>query len=190
MKKYSGRVNTSVLRKTLSLAAALVIGAGLRAGQADNSEGPGGPVFPNDFGPTRIDVARYPERIQADYPVFVQRCSQCHTIARAISSQYLQLTPKQQKAAQAREPEIFQDDKIWHINDSVWSGYVQHMHEKAGASLRHYPADIDQITEFLIYDSKARKTGVRRETWRAARQKLLDDFKTSDPKRYAEIFGQ
>src|ERR1019366_4278780 len=152
-------------------------------------EGPGGSDFPNDAGPAQVDVSNYPKDIQADYPVFVRRCSQCHTLARAINSQYLQLTTKQQKAAQAQEPEIFQDDKIWHINDSVWSGYVHTMHVKPGASLRHYPADIDQITEFLIYDSKARKTGARRESWRAARQKLLDDFKKSNPSRYAELFG-
>jgi hypothetical protein len=161
-----------------------------RSGSADDAEGPGGPLFPNDFGPTRLDVSQYPARIQKDYRVFVQRCSQCHTLARAINSQYLQLTAKEQQTAKVEEPELYQDDKIWHVNDSVWSGYIQNMHVKPGASLRHYPADIDQLTEFLVYDSKARKTGANRESWRAVRQKLLDSFKKSEPKRYEEIFGK
>ena len=194
MPKYSGSDKTSVALKTLALTATLVLTlvlwASLRAGRADDLESPAGAIFPNDFGPTRIDVSGYPARIQADYKVFVKRCSQCHTIARAINSQYLQLAPQEQKLAQTQEPELFQDDKIWHVNDSVWNGYIQKMHVRAGASLRHYPADIDKLTEFLVYDSKSRKMGAHRESWRGARQKLLDDFKKSEPKRYTEIFGQ
>jgi hypothetical protein len=183
MKKSSG--NSLVLSTVV-----LFLMVGLGRATSEESEGPGGPVFPNDFGSTRIDVSGYPERYREDYPVFVKRCSQCHTLARAINSQYLQMTPQEQQAARTQEPELFQDDKIWYVSDSVWNGYMQQMHIKAGASIRHYPADIDQITEFLIYDSKARKTGAQRESWHAARQKLLADFKKSDPKRYSELFGQ
>src|ERR1017187_7286518 len=169
------------------LTASLVLTPWSRFARADDT-GPGGPPFPNDAGDVQVDVSKYPADIQADYRIFARRCSQCHSLARPLNSQFLQLTSEEQAAAKTKESDLFKDDKLWRISDSVWSDYVKKMQAKPGAIIR--PSELDKIIGFLVYDSKVRKTGDNRETWRASRQKLLDDFKKSNPKRYAEIFGQ
>ena len=159
----------------------------VRADEAADA-GPGGPPFANDAGPDQLDVSKYPEEIQADYHKFAQRCSQCHTLARPINSQYLQLTADEQKEAKEKEPELLTNDKIWHVGDNVWADYVTKMKSKPGAIIR--ASEFDKIVAFLVYDSKVRKTGANREEWKAQRQKLLDDFKAKNPKRYSELYGK
>ena len=41
-----------------------------------------------DDGPDRIDVSAYPPEQRARYPVFVQKCSKCHPVARPINSRF------------------------------------------------------------------------------------------------------
>ncbi len=43
---------------------------------------------PRDDGPDKIDVSGYPKEQQARYPVFVQKCSKCHPVARPINSRF------------------------------------------------------------------------------------------------------
>jgi len=43
---------------------------------------------PRDDGPDKIDVSGYPREQQARYPVFVQKCSKCHPVARPINSRF------------------------------------------------------------------------------------------------------
>ena len=155
--------------------------------RADDA-GPGGPPYPNDAGQAEVDVASYPQDIQADYKIFARRCSQCHSLARPLNSQFLQLTADEQKSAKDKELDLFKDNKIWQVSDSVWTDYVKKMQSKPGAIIR--ASEFDKIVAFLVYDSKARKTGTQKDAWRASRQKLLDDFKKANPKRYEEIFGK
>ncbi len=160
-----------------------------RAARADESgEGPGGPPFPNDAGEAQVDVSKYPEDIQAGYRVFARRCSQCHSLSRPLNSQFLQLTADEQKTAKEKEPDLYKDNKIWQISDSVWTDYVKKMQGKPGAIIRE--SEFPKIVSFLVYDSKTRKTGPAKDAWRTTRQKLLDDFKKSNPKRYEAIFGK
>ena len=173
---------------SVTLAAGLLAASLHHAARADDADGPGGPPFPNDAGEAQLDVSKYPADIQADYRIFARRCSQCHNLARPLNSQFLQLTPGEQAAAKQKEPDLFKEAKIWQVGDSLWADYVKKMQGKPGAIIR--PSELDKIIGFLVYDSKARKTGASRETWRAARQKLVDDFKKSNPKRYEEIFGK
>ena len=169
------------------LAASLVMVPSMRLARADDS-GPGGPPYPNDGGEAQIDVSQYPADIQEDYKIFARRCSQCHSLARPLNSQFLQLTVDEQKTAQGNESDLFKDKKIWEISDSVWTDYVKKMQSKPGAIIR--ASEFDKIVAFLVYDSKTRKTGAAKDSWRTTRQKLLDDFKKSNPKRYEEIFGK
>jgi hypothetical protein len=93
----------------------------------------GEPVDPRilayDKGPSKIDVSKYPADMKAKYKVFVDKCSKCHTIARAINSEY-----------------VLEDE---------WERYVKRMMNKAGSIISS--SDGKQIYEFLVYDSKARK---------------------------------
>jgi hypothetical protein len=43
---------------------------------------------PRDDGPDKIDVSGYPKEQAARYPVFVQKCSKCHPVARPINSRF------------------------------------------------------------------------------------------------------
>ena len=160
--------------------------------RADNAAGGATPqdpgIYPNDAGAAEVDISGYPADIQADYRVFARRCTMCHTIARPLNSQFLQLTPAEQTAAKAKEPQIFNDAKIWKIGDSIWTDYVRKMQSKPGAIIR--ASEFDKIVGFLVYDSKARKTGASASSWQAQRQKLLDDFKKSNPQVYEKLFAQ
>ena len=64
-------------------------------------------IYPNDFGATTIDVSHYPPKMKLYYKVFSQKCQACHTIARPINSQFLELTADEIAAAKKTQPEIF-----------------------------------------------------------------------------------
>ncbi len=150
---------------------------------ADKSGG----VFPNDFGPTSIDVSQYPPKMKMYYHLFLNKCSACHTIARPINSQFVELSAAEQAVEKKTDPEIFKNPKVWQIGQKVWSRYVHKMMSKPGANIR--PAEGKRIFEFLVYDSKVRKIGKNAEAWEANREKLLKSFKQNYPKDYARIFG-
>ena len=63
------------------LALALALSAGAPAGDKVAHD-------PRDDGADKIDVAGYPKEQQARYPVFVQKCSKCHPVARPINSRF------------------------------------------------------------------------------------------------------
>jgi mono/diheme cytochrome c family protein len=82
-----------------------------------------------DKGPAKIDVSKYPAEMQQNYKVFLVKCAKCHTVARAINSDF------------ALEGE--------------WERYVKRMMNKAGTFIS--PAEGKQIFDFAVYDSKTRK---------------------------------
>ena len=147
---------------------------------------PGSGLYPNDFGPIEIDVSGYPKEMKQNYRLFAFKCAACHTIARPINSQYLELSAEEQAAAKTREPEIFKNAKIWHIEDHIWSRYVKRMMAKPGCPVQG--EDGKKIWQFLAYDSRIRKTGAQRQAWKAHRKKLVDDFRTNYHETYEKIF--
>lgn len=148
---------------------------------------PGVGLYPNDFGPIEIDVSNYPKEMKQNYRLFAFKCQACHTIARPINSQYLELSAEEQAAAKAKEPEILKNDKVWHVEDRIWNRYVKKMMAKPGCPVQG--EDGKKIWQFLAYDSKMRKTGANREAWKAHRQKLIDDFKNNYHEAYEKVFG-
>ena len=80
-------------------------------------------------GPATIDVSKYPQGIQDIYPLFSQKCTQCHKLSRPINSDYA-------------------------LPDE-WSRYVKRMMRKPGSGINS--AEAKQIYEFLVYDSSVRK---------------------------------
>jgi cytochrome c5 len=86
-------------------------------------------ILAYDKGPAKIDVSKYPAEMKANYKVFAEKCSKCHTIARAINCEF------------ALEDE--------------WERYVKRMMNKGGSMFT--AKDGKQIFEFLVYDSKIRK---------------------------------
>ena len=82
-----------------------------------------------DKGPAKIDVSKYPADMQAGYKLFATRCGKCHTIARAINSDF-----------------VLEDE---------WERYVKRMMRKPGSGIS--ASDGQKIYEFLAFDSKTRK---------------------------------
>jgi hypothetical protein len=178
------------MRKKIFLAAlGFLFVAGMTSYAADSvAEDKSGGAYPNDFGPTTIDVSSYTEAMQGAYKIFVAGCAACHTIARPINSQFLELTDDEVAAAKKADPDFGKDDsKILQAEDKVWGRYVHRMMAKPGCPIKG--ADGKKVWEFLVYDSKIRKMGANRKVWVAQRQKLVDDFKKSNPEIYAKLFG-
>ncbi|MDE2313674.1 MAG: hypothetical protein KGL04_05835 [Elusimicrobia bacterium] len=154
--------------------------------QAQQSSAAGG-LFPNDFGPAAIDVSSYPKQYQETYKVFLQKCSVCHTIARPINSQFLEMSEAEQAQMKKTQPELFKDPKILEIDPHIWSRYVHRMMDKPGCPVGK---DGKRIWQFLVYDSIARKTGKNFASWKKMREKLVKDFKIQHPARYKELFNE
>ena len=178
-------------------AALAALGLVLAAGsiQAQDAAKPGAPaaadkaggLYPNDFGPAEIDVSSYPKEHRAAYKVFAFKCAACHTIARPINSQFLELTPEELGKAKKDEPGLFKDDKIVKPEEGVWKRYVKRMMSKPGCPVK--PEDGKQIWEFLVYDSKLRKTGANAHAWHEQREKLLHEFKEHHKDTYKQLFS-
>jgi hypothetical protein len=178
-------------KAVLTLAVAVVVLAIAQAAQrnrvqAQQSSAAGG-LFPNDFGPASIDVSSYPKEYQETYKVFLTKCSVCHTIARPINSQFLEISETQQAEMKKTQPELFTDPKILQIDPHIWSRYVHRMMDKPGCPVGK---DGKRIWQFLVYDSIARKTGKNFAAWQKSREKLLQDFKAQHSARYKELFDE
>ena len=146
-----------------------------------------GGLFPNDAGPEEVDVASYPADVQKGYRLMLTRCSACHKVARPINAQFLELSEDETKKAQAEQPAIFKNKLIWEIAPKSWSLKVHRMMLKPGSKIK--PEEGKQIYEFLVYDSKIRKTGANAETWRKNRAKLVEEFSKENPDAYKTLFG-
>lgn len=85
-------------------------------------------TLPQDKGPAKIDVSKYPPEQQKAYKLFVDKCSKCHTIARPINTT---MTRKE------------------------WEMYVMRMMHKPNSGISGNQGK--EIFEFLIYDQQMRK---------------------------------
>jgi len=177
--------------KTLAAVAAigLLLAARARADEKKGTAPKSGTVetgfYPNDLGPAEIDVSAYPKEMRQSYKVFAFKCAACHTIARPINSQFLELSEEELKKAKAEDPELFKDDKLVRPESGIWNRYVKRMMAKPGCPVGK---DGKQIWEFLVYDSKTRKTGANAKAWREHRAHLLHEFKEHYPDAYKTVF--
>ncbi|MFI5345503.1 MAG: hypothetical protein ACHQ51_03930 [Elusimicrobiota bacterium] len=108
--------------------------------------------FPYDLGASDIDVSGYPAAKKTEYDLFRRTCSQCHTLARPINSPI--------------------------ATEAQWRRYVRRMKVRTQAhSHAKIPAEsIEPLVDFLVYDSKIRKTD-RKESFAAESERLRLLFK-------------
>jgi hypothetical protein len=121
-----------VMKRTIvaMLLTALSVTGLVRVVRAQQKEEPVDPrILAYDKGPAKIDVSKYPADMKANYKVFAEKCSKCHTIARAINCEF--------------------------ATEDEWERYVKRMMNKGGSMFT--AKDGKQIFEFLVYDSKTRK---------------------------------
>lgn len=115
------------MKTTLPVALAIAAAALAQLARAQEPVDPR--IAAYDKGPATIDVSKYPGDMQARYKTFAAKCSKCHTLARAINSDF------------ALEDE--------------WERYVKRMMRKPGSDISS--AQGKEIFEFVAYDSKTRK---------------------------------
>jgi hypothetical protein len=145
-------------------------------------------LYPNDMGEAEIDVSEYPKPIREGYKLMSFKCAACHTPARPLHSQFLELTAEEEAAFKKEFPEIHGDKRLVHIEDKIWNRYVKRMMSKPGCPVKG--EDGKKIWEFLVYDSKVRKTGANAKAWAKHRKKLLHEFAESSPAGYKKLFGE
>lgn len=144
-------------------------------------------LYPNDFGPAEIDVSDYPKDKREGYKLMQFKCAACHTTARPINAQYIELTSDEQAQFKKDNPEIAKDDRLAAIDEKAWNRMVKRMMAKPGCPVK--PEDGKKIWEFLVYDSRVRKTGGNAKAWAAHRAKLLHEFEENHKEAYVKLFG-
>ena len=73
-----------------------------------------------------LDVRSLPEENRADYELFAQRCSKCHSLARVLDN--------------------------GHIEDRFWEHYVDRMRHQPGSGIA--PEEVPSILRFLHFYSR------------------------------------
>jgi hypothetical protein len=110
-----------------------IVGMLILSGAAHAQSGKGATKDPRilayDKGPDTINVSKYPSEVKALYRVFDKRCSACHTLARAINSDF--------------------------VLDEEWQRYIRQMMDRSGTLIS--AAEAKDIFTFLQYDSRNRK---------------------------------
>ena len=85
-------------------------------------------VLPQDKGPDKINVSAYPAEIRKTYPLYTDRCAQCHTIARGNNT---------------------------NMTRAEWERYVKRMMHKPKSGIDAVQGKA--IFDFLVYDQTTRK---------------------------------
>lgn len=149
--------------------------------------------YSNDFGPESIDVNGYPKQHQEGYKLLLSRCAQCHSAARPLNSRFVEPDVAKGKKESAvaelkkSQPDLFKDPAAWQVESNIWERYVKRMMAKPGCKIEK--AEGKKIWEFLVYDGK-RKVGANAKSWKAHREKLVNELKTKKPERYKELAEQ
>jgi hypothetical protein len=144
-------------------------------------------LYPNDMGDAELDVSAYPKNIREGYKLLVFKCAACHTAARPLNSQFIELTKDEEAQYKKENPEAYKDQRLAHIEPEMWKRYVKRMMSKPGCPVKG--EDGKKIWEFLVFDSKARKTGANAKAWIKHRKHLLHEFSEHHPDAYKKIFG-
>jgi hypothetical protein len=85
-------------------------------------------TLPQDKGPSKIDVSKYPPEQQKAYKLFADKCSKCHTLARPINTT---------------------------MTRDQWEMYVKRMMHKPNSGISNNQGK--EIFDFLVYDQQMRK---------------------------------
>ena len=84
--------------------------------------------LPQDKGPDKLDVSKYPAPVQAGYKLLTNKCAKCHTPARPLNTM---------------------------MKRDEWERYVKRMMHKPNSGISDSQGK--QIFDFLVYDEAERK---------------------------------
>lgn len=118
------------MKRTIAAVALAILAVTGLVGTAWAQDEPVDPrILAYDKGPSKIDTSKYPAEMQANYKVYVAKCSKCHTIARAINCDL-----------------VLEDE---------WDRYIKRMIHRAPDQISQDEGR--KILAFVNYDSKTRK---------------------------------
>lgn len=150
------------------------------------------PRYANDMGPAEIDVSDYPPRMQTLYRSnFQKNCSVCHTPARALNSEFLEIDGSALEELRRSHPAWLADPWVLKAGKDIWKKYVKQMKMRppcCGACPVMTLSESRDIWEFLVYDSIHRKTGVLGASWQKERRALLKKFSEQYPEKFKERY--
>lgn len=188
MKKINARIIKIMLAAVApALPAPSLIAADVKTGAASEKEKALQSPYANDLGPETIDISKYPKEHQKTYAGALKKCAKCHSLARPLNSQFLELPAAELDAFKKANPDAAKNPFLVQPEDGIWKRYVKRMMAKPGCDIK--PEEGKAIYKFLEYDSKTRKTGDHLKSWIEHRQKLLAGFKAKHAARYEEIYG-
>ena len=141
----------------------------------------GEPVrYPADLGASVIDVSGYPADQRRVYEeLFLPKCGECHSPARAVNAPFVELTAAERSELLAGHPHALDDPDLLWAGPSVWRAHAYRMglRKNGGEACPNFTKDgIVAIWQFLVFDSRARKTGGAVEGWLATRRGLVARF--------------
>ncbi|MDD5303106.1 MAG: hypothetical protein PHS14_08340 [Elusimicrobia bacterium] len=139
------------------------------------------PEYPEDLGPTAIDVSAYPPEQQRAYqdiflPVYAVIRGGA---ARAINSPLIEIDAAGEAAERRAHPEIAGDPRLVSYTRGGWRSEVLHVKNRprcCGACPFLTRADAEALRHFLVYDSLRRKTGAAAGRWAVQRRDLIRRF--------------
>ncbi len=147
---------------------------------------------PADLGPATIDVSSYPAEMQNIYRTnFLKNCAVCHSPARAVNSEFLELPAAEASALRATSPALFDDPRVLLTGPDLWKRYIKRMKMRPPCcGVCPVMSDIEarDIWRFLVFDGRTRKTGPRAEDWARHRRALLEEFRKRFPERYRDLY--
>ncbi len=144
--------------------------------------------YANDFGEAEVDERRVPDSVKKGYQLLKSRCAQCHTPARPLNAQYIEVDAAFRDQLLHKHPELFTDPNLLWPDVDLWRRLVKRMAAKPGSNIAS--DDAKEIYTFLVwlYKDRIGPQGEHAEAWRDHRRKLLEDFKKKYPERYKELY--
>lgn len=154
---------------------------------------PSGGAYANDSGPLFVvpesQVERYSQKAQRGYSLLKFKCSQCHTTARPLNAQFMEVSAEKLAQLKKDRPELFSNKYLLQIETEAWKRKIKLMMSKPGAKIS--AEDAKFIYEFLLeyYQDKIGKNAEKADEWMAHRKKLLERFKKEYLERYQLLYG-
>lgn len=147
-----------------------------------------GGMYANDLGPKTTDVSGLSAAAQNGYKILLNKCSQCHTAARPLNAQFVEVSSERLAELKKDRPELFTDQNLMRIESDIWRRYVKRMMSK-GANVSS--GEAKSIYNFLVelYQFRIGEHGEKAEEWRNHRRQLLEEFKKKYPDRYQLLYG-
>jgi hypothetical protein len=144
------------------------------------------PSFPEDLGPSEIDVSGYPAEHQETYrTIFSSYAKFVGGPARLLNSPLIELDAESAEQERKAHPELFGDPQVANVSATAWKDQIAAIRKRppcCGGCPYLTIGEARALWAFLVYDSRARKTGPQAQSWVQHRRKLIESFSSHSNK--------